>query len=161
MASLALVEVRSYAPNITIVGHQTAAGLDGNKDDDLVLPASVGQCEILEVAVLVEVIDVLQATLLTQAVHGIWASMKAIGSASPEKDFVGNALWVVHENGVGTARISAVIKPDNPILWTPDYSLRVVFREVDTDATPTAVATYMVRVQRAMPELSIGFGKLA
>jgi len=155
MSTLALVEVRSYRPNITILGHQTAAGLDGNRDDDLVLPASVAMCEILEVALLVEVIDVLQATLATESVHGVWASIKSITSASPEKDFVGNAKWIVHESGVGTARISAVIKPDNPILWTPDHSLRVAFREVDTDATPTAVATYMVRVQRVAPEAGL------
>lgn len=158
MASLALVEVRSYRPNITILGHQTAGGVDGDQDNDLILPSSIALCEVIELAVLAEVIDVVNTTILSQSVHGVWASIKSIGSASPEKDFVGNARWVAHATSTGVGRLSAVIKPDSPILWSPDYSLRVAYREVDTDATPLAVVTYIVRVQRVEPELGIGMG---
>lgn len=146
MATIPLVEVKNY-DGVVILGHQTAAGVDNAQDNDFTLPASIESCDLLEVAILGEVLDVIQARFLTNVHVGPWVSMKAITSASPEKDFVGNAVWVVHSVAVGTARLSAVVKPDSPVRWTRDFSARVVFEEIDTDATPTAVVTYMFRVQ--------------
>lgn len=159
MATIGLVEVRSYRPNIILLGHQTAAGVDGNQDNDFTLPNSIALCEILEVLVLAESIDV-AVTSFDTGWRGVFASMKSITSASPEKDFVGHDRWILGAVGTGVSRCTAVIKPDNPVLWSPDLSLRITYGEVDSDATPTAVVTYMVRVQSVEPEVGIGFGKM-
>jgi len=59
-------------------------------------------------------------------------------------DFVGHSRW---SSIAGTA-LGCGVEPFRPVLWRSGESCRVVFQEVDTNATPTGDLSVTFRVLR-------------
>lgn len=127
----------------------TKVNLDGDQDDDWGPPAGFGDCALLEVYVEVQSIATLQSSFFTEAGPSaqLWEVGLVRGVEVGMSDF-----WKI--NGATNQTVSARISPDQVQFWREGERLRIRFREIDENATPTADLFVWVKVRRLRPLLS-------
>lgn len=108
------------------------------------LPPGFGDCVITEVFVTVKDAATLAAGYESEG------PMVQVEISSGVVDFVGTSRWVqvVGTTAATQGGVAAHIRPDEPVFWHEGEELRVDYPEIDTNATPTADVTILVRVQR-------------
>lgn len=134
-----LLAIRSEREGGQVVLAATVLNVDGAQADTLVLPSGFGDCYIQRAAVNITPIATMMASPELNG-PGMW--LVASGAFS---DFLSAQRWSV---GYAGNTLSAVWEPFVAALWRDGEKMQVEYAEVDTNATPTADATYMVLVQR-------------
>lgn len=131
-----------WLDEVLILG--TIANLDAARADTMALPATLGEVAILKVSF--EIASI--ATLMTSPeINGpmVWV---VAPTAINILDVVGTNRW----NLVYTSQLATVIAPDELVLWKPGERLYITMAETDTNATPTADVSCIVKVVRVRPQ---------
>lgn len=136
-ATVVSARLRSEA---TILG--TLDNLDGDRADGIRLPVGFGDVILRDVQVRISDITTL-ATL--SDVHG--CGLVLVDANGEFKAPVGVEFWKQVYGGATTKQVQAFF-PVRDIIWYSGELLRILFEEVDTDATPTADLAVICRVIR-------------
>lgn len=124
----------------------TEATLDGDSTFSHALPSGFGDCAILGTMVQINSI----ATLVAD-VQYLGVKVRLLVPSNAEADYVGAAYFVP---GISTG-VEAAFDVIRPVYWRSEENLNVHFREVDSNASPTATLRWLVRVRR-LRDLSHG-----
>lgn len=128
-----------------------AANTDGDTDWLLTVPAGVGDCLVLELAVFGFPAFATLATTPFQ--FGIFAGIVGVSDTS-FVDLIGTAMqpgaWSPYAGTVAapTGIVSQTLKPDSGVLCKDGERIRILFPEFDTNAAPTADWQVIIKVQR-------------
>lgn len=141
MSTITLTKRSERLGVVTLAG--LLADLDGDRGDDIALPAGFGDCWVHSAHILVTGI----ATILADAVlvaRGV--ELLVIDASANAVDHVGTEYWKKQ----GVDRIATTIQPRIGALVqaTSGEMMRIAFAEVDTNATPTGDLNLTFRVER-------------
>lgn len=125
---------------VTILG--TLDNLDGDRADGLALPVGFGDCILRDVQVRVSDIT----TLVTLSdVHG--CGLVLVDANGEFKAPVGVEFWKQVYGGATTKQVQAFF-PVRDIIWYSGEHLRILFEEIDSNASPTADLAVICRAIR-------------
>lgn len=122
----------------------TSANIDGDFHVELSLPAGIGDLAIMEALLDVDAILTAATNLELQGIR--WAIIDAAGTTV---DILGVTRWSQRE--ATNNAISTYLSPDPLVLWRQNERLSAKFREVDTNAAPTADLGIVVKTVRVRP----------
>lgn len=123
------------------------SNVDGDQALTFTLPPGFGDCALMECSASV-------ATIAT-----VVANPELLGVTfqltSPEdvpQDIVFNGRWVKRR----VDQLSVWAAPDQVQFWREHEELKMLFAEIDTNATPTADVVVYIKVKRLRPLLTMG-----
>lgn len=123
------------------------ANIDGVQSIYLSLPAGFGDCALLECSAQVSTIATMMTNpTLSGPAFGLFDSE---GTAIPV-DVQFSEKWIL----VLADGLHARAAPDQVQFWQENEMLRILFAEVDTNATPTGDLTVLAKVRRLRPTLT-------
>lgn len=139
MASVQLAFVETSVIGDQVILQAGRLNVDGNVDDDLLLPAGFGSVCPLQVAYY-------GGQIATKAVlvdFAMWCGLyHTTGGTRPAGDLGAGRIWDLG------SYVHAMVAPEHPLIWNQGDVVRVLMPEVDVNASPTLDITYRVRVLR-------------
>lgn len=132
-----------WLDQLVVAGAQT--DIDGDRNDDYLLPGGVGDVAVMRI----EVIASAAATILADASLANAGARAVIITAggSAVVNLVALNEWM---RTSATAMVCHIV-PDSLALWRQDERLRIGFPELDTNGVPTLDLSVMVQVVRVRP----------